>query len=108
SPPDASNIQRAGSDGKNIDLSETSLDDANLTGINFHGDNLTSMTFSVVHLNQCDFSGVTQFQRSSFIGSNWWQASHINPDLLRYLEKEYSYDKKNLYPDKSHASSEDY
>jgi hypothetical protein len=108
SPAIDSIIRLASSEGKNLDLTEMSLDNADLTGVNLHNDNLTSTTFSVVDLNQCDLSHVTQFQRSSFIGSPWWQASHINPDLLHYLEEEYPYSRTIAYPDDSHVSEEDY
>jgi hypothetical protein len=93
-------------DNFSLDLNYTGLLDAQFTGTDLHGANLTSALVMNCDLRDADLSRVTNFGGSIWFNSNWWRAKAISPELLDYLKKEYPFSASLVYPGNAENQSD--
>jgi hypothetical protein len=77
-----------------LDLSQASIAEADLTGIEFVGSDISGTIFDKDDMTNATLA-TTHFSDAEFRRVNWWDASEISPDLLRYLIARYN---PNYFP----------
>jgi hypothetical protein len=73
------------------DLHGIGLSDADLSGCDLHGANISIMGWNRVNLDDCDMSGITVFQYSAYYDTAWWHAAAMSAPLLEYMKTNYPY-----------------
>ncbi len=64
---------------------------------NLKGANVSYIRFYFIKLEDADLSEIRSFGSSIRTGTAWWLVKKIEPELLRYLEKEYPFKKRGQY-----------
>ncbi len=83
-------------EAENLNMVGTNAIDANFSGSNFTGSDFSTAKLQGAYLNETnmtdvkllevDLRNIIQFSNVNFIGADWWNASEISEDLLKYLK----------------------
>jgi hypothetical protein len=73
------------------DLHAIGLTNVDLSGCDLRGANIAMTAWNWVNLDDCDMSGITEFQFSAFYSTAWWHVSAMSAGLLEHLKANYAY-----------------
>jgi uncharacterized protein YjbI with pentapeptide repeats len=79
-------------DQSGLDLSATSFRGCNWEDVNLEGAKIEGMSLQYADVKGANLNKITQFEGLILYRTAWWEAEHIEPELLTHLEKNEKYD----------------
>jgi len=94
--------------GVSVDLSNLVLRDIDLSGLDLGAANISGARWSFIRIDDCDMSGIVEFNGCRTSLTAWWHASRIRRPLLEHLKKNFPFSQGSEYNTKHPVSVAEY